>query len=64
MQIVTLFGMGQNFENFQNSKIHKNVLEMVYFCKLPPYFASNHEMSLSNSKNFSKTLFFTVEKID
>jgi len=28
------------------------------------HFASNHEMSLSKSKNFFKTLFFAAEKID
>jgi len=31
------------------------------FLLIVPYFASNHEKSLSKSKNFPKTLFFAAE---
>jgi len=50
---------GHNFEFFQNTKkCSSNGL----FLHITPYFASNHEMSLSKSKNFFKTLFFAAEK--
>jgi len=58
MQNAPLFGIHFAYF-FQNTKKYSSDGLLL---QITPYFASNHEMSLSKSKNFFKTLFFAAEK--
>jgi len=49
---------------FQNSKIQKNVLAMIYFCILPHILPRFMKCPFQRRKTFFKTLFFAAVKID